>query len=77
MAARFRQYSAYGSPAPATFDSRAGARRLSPQMPRIYNLRVLKKGEGSQPGCPTCFSDDPDGYAVEMWYEARATLDPN
>jgi catechol 2,3-dioxygenase-like lactoylglutathione lyase family enzyme len=37
--------------------------------------KVLSKGECA-PGLPYVFFEDPDGYEVEVWYEARTPVDP-
>jgi catechol 2,3-dioxygenase-like lactoylglutathione lyase family enzyme len=37
--------------------------------------RILSKGEFA-PGLPYVFFEDPDGYEVEVWYEAPTPVDP-
>lgn len=38
--------------------------------------KVLQKGEFA-PGLPYVFFEDPDGYEVEVWFEAPTPLDPD
>jgi catechol 2,3-dioxygenase-like lactoylglutathione lyase family enzyme len=37
--------------------------------------RILDQGEFA-PGLPYVFCEDPDGYEVEIWFEAPTPLDP-
>lgn len=37
--------------------------------------RIVDQGEFA-PGMPYVFFEDPDGYEVEVWFEARTPLDP-